>query len=72
LEVVSPQRTDLVLTTNVPHGELNVLIFDGLDVESYFPPNCILRQLPPCDLACARAAHDWDARGGGRSPRWEW
>ena len=34
LEVVAPQRTDLVLTTDIPHGELNVLVFDGLDVES--------------------------------------
>lgn len=35
LEVMSPQRTNLVLTTNVPHGELNVLVLDGLDVEAY-------------------------------------
>lgn len=34
LEVVSPERTDLVLTTDVPHGELNVLVLDGLDVET--------------------------------------
>lgn len=34
LEVVSPERTDLVLTTDVPDGELNVLVFDGLDVET--------------------------------------
>ena len=34
LEVVSPERTDLVLTTNIPHGKLNVLVLDGLDVES--------------------------------------
>jgi hypothetical protein len=31
---VSPERTDLVLTTDVPHGELNVLVLDGLDVET--------------------------------------
>jgi hypothetical protein len=31
---VSPQGTDLVLTTDIPHGELNVLVFDGLDVEA--------------------------------------
>lgn len=35
LEVVAPERTDLVLTTHIPHGKLNVLVFDGLDVESY-------------------------------------
>lgn len=34
LEVVAPQRTNLVLTTDIPHGELNVLVFDGLDVEA--------------------------------------
>jgi len=35
LEVVSPQRTDLVLSTNIPHGELNVLVLDCLDVEAW-------------------------------------
>lgn len=35
LEVVAPQRTDLVLTTDIPHGELNVLVFDGLNVEAW-------------------------------------
>jgi hypothetical protein len=35
LEVMSPQRSDLVLSTNIPDSELNVLIFDGLDVEAY-------------------------------------
>ena len=34
LEIVSPQRSDLVLTTNVPHGKLNVLVFNGLNVEA--------------------------------------
>jgi hypothetical protein len=34
LLTVSPQRPDLVLTTNVPHGEGNVLVVDSLDVES--------------------------------------
>jgi hypothetical protein len=34
LEVMSPQRTDLVLTTDVPHGELDVLVLDSLDVET--------------------------------------
>jgi hypothetical protein len=34
LEVVPPQRTDLVLTTDIPHGELNVLVLYGLDVEA--------------------------------------
>lgn len=34
LEVVSPQRSDLILSADVPHGELDVLVFDGLDVEA--------------------------------------
>lgn len=34
LEVVPPQRTDLVLTTDIPDGELNVLVLDSLDVEA--------------------------------------
>jgi hypothetical protein len=34
LEVVPPQRTDLVLTTDIPHGELDVLVLYGLDVEA--------------------------------------
>lgn len=34
LEVMSPQWSDLVLSSDIPHGELNVLVLDGLDVES--------------------------------------
>jgi hypothetical protein len=29
-----PKRADLVLPTNIPYGERDVLIFDGLDVET--------------------------------------
>jgi hypothetical protein len=43
LEVMPPERTDLVLTADIPHGELNVLVLDGLDVET-------------CGSACQRAA----------------
>ena len=32
--VVSPERADLVLTTDIPHIELDVLIGHALDVES--------------------------------------
>lgn len=35
LEVMSPERTDLVLTTDIPHGKLNVLVLDRLDVETW-------------------------------------
>ena len=35
LEVVSPQRSDLVLATHVPNSEADVLIFYGLHVETF-------------------------------------
>lgn len=35
LEVMSPQRTDLVLSTNIPYSELDVLVLDRLDVETW-------------------------------------
>ena len=34
LEIVSPKRSNLVLPANIPHCELNVLVFDSLDVEA--------------------------------------
>lgn len=34
LEVVSPQWADFVLASDVPHGELDVLVLDSLDVEA--------------------------------------
>jgi hypothetical protein len=34
LEVMPPERTDLVLTADIPHGERDVLVLDGLDVET--------------------------------------
>ena len=40
LEIMSPERSDLVLATNVPHGKLDVLIFDSLDVESDCRDSC--------------------------------
>ena len=32
--VVSPEKSDLVLTTDIPHVEGDVLVLDGLDVEA--------------------------------------
>jgi hypothetical protein len=32
---MSPQRTNLVLSTDIPHGEGDILVLDGLDVETY-------------------------------------
>jgi hypothetical protein len=34
LEVMSPQRSDLVLSTNIPYSELNVFVLNRLDVET--------------------------------------
>lgn len=35
LEVVPPQRSNLVLSTDIPHGERDVLVLDRLDVEAF-------------------------------------
>ena len=35
LEIVAPQGANLVLTSDVPHGEADVLVLDCLHVESY-------------------------------------
>jgi len=40
LEVMSPERSNLVLSTNIPHGELNVLVFDSLNVETNRGDGC--------------------------------
>lgn len=34
LEIMSPERSDLVLPTNIPDCELNVLVFYSLNVEA--------------------------------------
>jgi len=34
LIVVAPQRSNFVLATDVPHSEADVLVLDGLDVET--------------------------------------
>ena len=39
LEVMPPEGADLVLTADIPHGELDVLVLDGLDVETWSTPN---------------------------------
>lgn len=35
LRTVAPQGTDLVLSTDIPDGEGDVLVLDSLDVEAY-------------------------------------
>jgi hypothetical protein len=43
LEVMPPERANLVLATDIPHGELDVLVLYGLDVET-------------CKMGCQRIA----------------
>lgn len=43
LEVVPPQRSNLVLSANIPNRELDVLVLDRLNVEAWSSPY----QLPP-------------------------
>lgn len=72
LEVVSPQGTDLVLSTDIPHGELDVLVLDGLDVESCtevsalpglrFQTDCV------CDITEKRCSESRD----GTDRSWGW
>ena len=35
LKVMPPQGSDLVLSTNIPDGELDVLVLDSLDIEAW-------------------------------------
>jgi len=34
LEVMPPERSNLILSSDVPNGERNVLVLDGLDIEA--------------------------------------
>jgi hypothetical protein len=45
LEVMSPKRSDLVLASNVPDGELDVLVFDSLNIEAY--GFCMISRVTP-------------------------
>lgn len=47
LEVMSPQRSDLVLSTNIPYGELNVLVFDSLNIETWLVRSQLQVQVRP-------------------------
>jgi hypothetical protein len=54
-EVVSPQRTDLVLASNIPDVKLGVLVCDGLDVEADGGDGCdVLVELELIENGCAR------------------
>jgi hypothetical protein len=56
LEVMPPQRTDLVLTADIPHGELDVLVLDGLDVETCRPRH---QRIVPITLVLQVATYQW-------------
>ena len=43
LEVMPPERTDLVLTADIPHGERDVLVLDCLNVETWGDCQRIIR-----------------------------
>jgi hypothetical protein len=67
LEVVAPQRPDLVLTADVPHREADVFVFHSLDVEA----NCRngrdnlaeLEFVENCRFT-GRIETDWNEGGG--------
>jgi hypothetical protein len=44
LEVMPPQRTDLILSSDIPNSELDVLVLDRLDVEAW-PSNISISAL---------------------------
>lgn len=35
LVIMSPERTNLVLSSDIPHGETNILVLNSLDIEAY-------------------------------------
>ena len=50
LEVVSPEWSDLVLTTNVPHCEIDVLVLHSLNIE---PCTTQIRTCVHNEISCA-------------------
>ena len=64
LEVMPPQRTDFVLTTDIPHGELNVLVLDSLDVETFRPVSSNQTRDPTCGVRCGVPGKPARARRG--------
>jgi hypothetical protein len=51
---MSPQRSDLVLTADIPNSELNVLILDGFDVKPWMVKEEVLARVTKTDVGhCA-------------------
>ena len=42
LEVMSPQWSNFILTTHIPHSETNIFVFHGFNVKSWFIKDLIL------------------------------
>lgn len=66
---MSPQRPDLVLTTDIPDGELNVLVLDGFDVEAWakMSVSVFARGVGLCHQCALKGEHgEWrtDGRDG--------
>ena len=57
LEVMSPQRADLVLSTDIPYGEGDVLVLDGLDVETCADVSLDCRAFSCLQMPCR--THQW-------------
>lgn len=63
LEVVSPERADLVLPAHIPDGELNVLVFDRLNVEAWCGR-------PSVSITRVKGDEGGVQSGGGNTYRW--
>ena len=57
LEVVAPEWSDLVLATNVPHSEADVLVFHGFNVEPWLYESC-MRIMMMMNVEAYRCIHN--------------
>ena len=66
---VAPERADLVLSSDVPHRERNVLVLNSLNVESYAAEHSALAHWPEAieEGACPGLSGS-TAQAGGRRP----
>ena len=58
---MSPKWPDLVLTTDIPNGELDVLVVNGLDVKAY--TNNLFSTVPKFEYEGARQRTNCGNRG---------
>ena len=64
LEVVAPEWSDLVLATNVPHSEADVLVFHGFNVEPWLYESCT-RIMMMMNVEAYRCIHNLTMAGTG-------